>query len=120
MPDVCLFFVLLFTIFIIVVTQKTSSTAVQKRHSKVYGKPIAPSLYSILFGVNQVKFKNETEKMTTYILAYIYRLVTDCGFLPGKRRGLYFREIPSPPLALERKKVKKRFFVSPFLTFFVP
>ena len=28
---------------------KTSSSAVQKRHSKVYGKPIAPSLYSILF-----------------------------------------------------------------------
>ena len=26
---------------------KTSSSAVQKRHSKVYGKPIAPSLYSI-------------------------------------------------------------------------
>ena len=27
---------------------KTSSSAVQKRHSKVYGNPIAPSLYSIL------------------------------------------------------------------------
>jgi len=48
--------------FIIVVTQKlvlqqsknvccyakTSSSAVQKRHSKVYGNPIAPSFYSIL------------------------------------------------------------------------
>ena len=29
---------------------KTSSSAVQKRHSKVYGKPIAPSLCSILLG----------------------------------------------------------------------
>ena len=110
------------TAFVIVVTQKLVFQRSKNvtGHSKVYGKPIAPSLYSILFGVNQVKFKNETEKMTTYILANIYRLVTDCGFLPGKRRGLYFREIPSPPLALERKKVKKRFFVSPFLTFFVP
>ena len=35
---------------IIVVTQKTSSPAVQKRQSKVYGNPIAPSLYSILLG----------------------------------------------------------------------
>ena len=37
---------LLFTIFIIVVTQ-TSSSAVQIRHSKVYGNPIASSFYSI-------------------------------------------------------------------------
>jgi len=29
---------------------KTSSPAVQKRHSKVYGNPIAPFLYSILLG----------------------------------------------------------------------
>ena len=28
----------------------TSSSAVQKRHSKVYGNPIAPSFYSILLG----------------------------------------------------------------------
>ena len=35
------------TAFVIVVTQKLYSSAVQKRHSKVYGKPIAPSLYSI-------------------------------------------------------------------------
>ena len=47
MPDVCLSFVLLFTIFIIVELRKTSSLAVQKRHIKVYGKPIAPSLFSI-------------------------------------------------------------------------
>ena len=31
---------------------ETSSSAVLKRHSKVYGKPIAPSLYSILLGLN--------------------------------------------------------------------
>ena len=49
-PDVCLSFVLLFTIFIIVVTQ-TNSSAVQKHHSKVYGTPIAPSFYSILLAV---------------------------------------------------------------------
>ena len=30
---------------------KTSSSAVQKRHSKVYGNLIAPSLYSILLGL---------------------------------------------------------------------
>ena len=29
----------------------TSSLAVQKRHSEVYGNPIAPSFYSILLGV---------------------------------------------------------------------
>ena len=33
---------------------KTSSPAVQKRHSKVYGNPIAPSLYSILLTNNHV------------------------------------------------------------------
>ena len=32
---------------------KTSSSAFQKRHSKVYGNPIAPSFYSILLGPNQ-------------------------------------------------------------------
>ena len=37
--------------FIIVVTQKHSSPEVQKRHSKMYGNPIAPSLYSILLGL---------------------------------------------------------------------
>ena len=52
MPDVCLSFVLLFTIFIIVVTQKL----VQKRQSKVYGKPIAPSLYSILLACTRNPF----------------------------------------------------------------
>ena len=31
---------------------KTSSPAVQIRHSKVYGNPIAPSFYSTLFGVD--------------------------------------------------------------------
>ena len=30
---------------------KTSSPAAQIRHSKVYGNPIAPSLYSILLGI---------------------------------------------------------------------
>ena len=30
---------------------KTNSLAVQKRHSKVYGNPIAPSFYSILLGL---------------------------------------------------------------------
>ena len=30
---------------------KTSPPAVQIRHSKVYGNPIAPSLYSILLGI---------------------------------------------------------------------
>ena len=48
MPDVCLFFVLLFTIFIIVVAQKLVLQR-SKNVRKVYGKPIAPSLYSILF-----------------------------------------------------------------------
>ena len=31
---------------------KPSSSAVQKRHSKVYGNPIAPSFYSILLAIN--------------------------------------------------------------------
>ena len=33
---------------LLLLLRKTSSPAVQKRHSKVYGNPIAPSLYSIL------------------------------------------------------------------------
>ena len=33
---------------------KTSSPAAKIRHSKVYGNPIAPSLYSILLETNQV------------------------------------------------------------------
>ena len=36
---------------------KTSSPATQKRHSKVYGNPIAPSLYSILLGMVYGQFK---------------------------------------------------------------
>ena len=35
---------------------KTSSPAVQKRHSKVYGNPIAPSMYSILLGNAQLRY----------------------------------------------------------------
>ena len=50
MPDVCLSFVLLFTNFYYCCYAKTSTSAVQKRHSKVYGNPIAPSFYSILLG----------------------------------------------------------------------
>ena len=34
---------------------KTSSPAVQKRHSKVHGNPIAPSLYSILLDATEFK-----------------------------------------------------------------
>ena len=52
---------------IIVVTQKTSSPAVQKRHSKVYGNPIAPSLYSIL-----LDFKSPYK--VYYRLPFIYRI----------------------------------------------
>ena len=33
---------------------KTSSSAVQKRHSKVYGNPIAPSFYSILLDLTHL------------------------------------------------------------------
>ena len=49
MPDVCLSFVLLFTIFIIVVTQKLVLQQSKNVTTKCtdYGKPIAPSLYSI-------------------------------------------------------------------------
>ena len=50
MPDVCLSFVLLFTIFIFGCYAKINSPAVQNRHCKVYGNPIAPSFYSILLG----------------------------------------------------------------------
>ena len=32
----------------------TSFSTVQKRHSKVYGKPNTPSFYSILLGVNSM------------------------------------------------------------------
>ena len=46
MPDVCLSFVLLFTIFIIVVTQKL----VLQQSKNVYGNHIALSFYSILLG----------------------------------------------------------------------
>ena len=38
--------------FVIIVTQKLV-LQVQKRHSKVYGNPIAPSFYSILLGHNE-------------------------------------------------------------------
>ena len=38
------------TSFVIIVVTETSYSAVQKCHSKVNGKPIAPSLYSILLG----------------------------------------------------------------------
>ena len=40
----------------------TSSPAVQKRHSKVYGNPIAHSLYSILLG----SFKDKSKKLFTF------------------------------------------------------
>ena len=53
---VCLSFVLLFTIFIIVVTQKLVLQQSKKRHSKVYGNPIAPSFYSILLGLKYIIF----------------------------------------------------------------
>ena len=56
MPDVCLSFVLLFTIFIIVVTQKLVLQQSKKRHSKLYGNPIAPSFYSILLGLKYIIF----------------------------------------------------------------
>ena len=39
---------------------KTSSPAAQKRHSKVYGNPIAFSLYSILLGMVNVPFRAES------------------------------------------------------------
>ena len=35
---------------LLLLLRKTSSPAVQKRHSKVYGNPNAPSLYSIILG----------------------------------------------------------------------
>ena len=47
---------LLFTIFIIVVTQKLVLQQSKKRHSKVYGNPIAPSFYSILLGLKYIIF----------------------------------------------------------------
>ena len=53
MPDVCLSFVLMFTIFIIVVTQKLILS-----YTKVYGKPFAPSLYSCIPCI----FENHTLK----------------------------------------------------------
>ena len=54
--DVCLLFALLFTIFIIVVTQKLVLQQSKKRHSKVYGNPIAPSFYSILLALKYIIF----------------------------------------------------------------
>ena len=53
---------------------KTSSPAVQKRHSKVYGNPIAPSLYSILLPV--LKFSNESRAGTKFFcqLSWRYRI----------------------------------------------
>ena len=50
---------------------KTSSPAVQIRHSKVYGNPIAPSLYSILLGWTTVK-----SCKISLELAYIITLFT--------------------------------------------
>ena len=44
---------------------KTSSSEVQKRHSKVYGNLIAPSFYSILLGLYWIKQK---EKVNTTLL----------------------------------------------------
>ena len=52
MPDVCLSFVIVYNIYYCCYA-KTSSSAVQKRHSKVYEQPIAPSLYSILLARNK-------------------------------------------------------------------
>ena len=37
---------------------KTSSSAVQKRHSKVYGNPIAPSFYSIISLIKDIASLN--------------------------------------------------------------
>ena len=45
---------------------KTSSPAAQKRHSKVYGNPIAPSLYSILLDRDNVLCSYIVSKICTY------------------------------------------------------
>ena len=54
---------------------KTSSPAVQKRHSKVYGNPIAPSLYSILL-VYRVMYRatHKNETSTTTLLHLIFKI----------------------------------------------
>ena len=50
--------------------RKTSSSAVQKRHSKVYGNPIAPS-YAILLGSYKTN-DNNIERKAAYVLNTIY------------------------------------------------
>ena len=49
---------------------KTSSSAVQKRHSKVYGNPIAPSFYSILLGNSQFcGYQYFVQKIRLYLVS---------------------------------------------------
>ena len=72
---------------------KTSSSAVQERHSKVYGNPIAPSFYSILLATEYVTvhpvnrshsllLMNLVSKCTdapnVYLIIYILVLNTVC------------------------------------------
>ena len=45
---------------LLLLLRKTSSSAVQKRHSKVDGNLIAPSLYSILLGQYQERYNKST------------------------------------------------------------
>ena len=67
---------------------ETSSSAVQKRHSKVYGKPIASSLYSILlactrnpFGIWALELRLEQR---LYLLVYNCVKYT-CGTVPEQQ-----------------------------------
>ena len=55
---------------------KTSSSAVQKRHSKVYGNPIAPSFYSILLGCYEVilhEHDGKYLKLIVFVLKKVFK-----------------------------------------------
>ena len=74
---------------------KTSSSAVQKRHSKVYGNPIAPSFYSILLENNY-----ERNNENFHILVYIRRVLQIVGDVQLTVDQGKFKFEPARPLVL--------------------
>ena len=65
--DVCLSFVLLFTIFIIVVTQNHSSSAVHETSQQSVRKPYRPLLFNISLFCMKCKCKTNTAQCTCMI-----------------------------------------------------
>ena len=119
MPDVCLFFVLLFTIFIIVVTQKL----VLQRSKNVTAKCTETSLYSVLFGFTYKEIKTKVYGILFIKFSYVifevvfliagytgpYILVQSCVVQIKKTNYLYIGIIDQDITSSEGRQIPQNF-----------